>query len=837
MCTKQLSIFFTFFIVILITFSGCKKEDEKRFQTGWSSKDPIAIPFSVRNSEKNLGNLVLNPSFETGKIYYEESNVKSYDITGWKKVGQNIKWVNSNNGDYTADDVYEGIHAIKIERNKADETETTGEGIISDYIKVISGNYFLKLFLRLENICPNQARIGTKMYDAVNIKLQYFDKNKIEISAEEFNAFNNKKIDNGFKSLTLSNFWNIDEFGWGEIYGKTALYPFFDGDIPDETRYVKIFIGLKGTGTMWIDNVDFRYSNENFTMLERLKPYFDSSYLASNMVFPQPQKLIKKKEVRYYNQDSALYPVIVIPENANEVIRKAAKKFKENLISKVEKANDLINPKIEIVNNIDLNKISKKQFVISIGETKLYNDFKSNLPDSVLNQNKDSYYIFQLEDKSNMVFVNGVNQESVQSALHTLIQLFDSHSPVYSSSNIIDYPDFCDRALMLHYFNGDLNNLKSKLELLAKFKFNHLYFELYGADNNESYPFNSVDEIKNRSDLMNYSVMLDLIKLNAKQELKKGSASTINYKALIPEYAKSVLLAGDYYQVYQECNSDKVVYSSNKDINNNLQFDHIKLLNDFDKQIKAKNKQIKLEFLPPWSRLNIIDRGQGQAEFYYHDLNRNIPENISMYWTGGTFRSGSIDYAEYYRISDIVGTNPILYDNSLIESEKRFSTEFIKAYYAGKLRTLSLFEPYNLKAFDDFYKQTNERKILLNTEEFSELNTVRILTASNYYWNTKSYDPDKSLWIVLNKLYGRDNAINLIYFNDAYYGLKEICIKIEMNGLQYKNLRIAKKFETEMQKYIQELQKGVDNDSLLKEIEELKTEVLEKYNNLISTVK
>ncbi|MFC2096277.1 hypothetical protein ACFLQ3_01090, partial [Bacteroidota bacterium] len=431
MNAKQSSFFFTFLVVITISFSACKHEDETRFQTGWSSKDPIAIPFNVRNNEKILGNLVVNSSFETGKVYYEESNVESYDITGWKKVGQNIKWINANNGSNNASDVYEGTHSIKVERHRADETAQLGEGIISDYIKVIPGNYFLKLFLKLENVCPNQARIGTKMYDAVNIRLQYFDKNKIEIGGEEFDAFNNKKIDNGFKSLTLSNFWHINDFSWGEVHGKTALYPFFDGDVPDETRYVKIFIGLKGTGTMWIDNVDFRYTNENFTMLERLKPYFDSSYFAYDMVYPEPKELVKRETVDYYNIDSALYPLIVIPENANKEIRQAAREFKESLISKIKEVNDSLNLEIDIVRHIDLNKISENKFVVSIGNNKFSDLFESELPDSVLNNNKDSYYIFQLENKPNVVFVNGTNKESVNNALLTLIQLFDSNNSTY----------------------------------------------------------------------------------------------------------------------------------------------------------------------------------------------------------------------------------------------------------------------------------------------------------------------------------------------------------------------------------------------------------------------
>ncbi len=438
MMLKRINLISLIVIIFSIAFLGCKKEDQTRLQANWSANDPILIPQNIRINERNLGNLVKNPSFETGKVYYEKGNLKSYDITGWKKVGHNIKWVISENGDFSSDEVYEGTHAIKIERNIADETEPIGEGIISDFIKVIPGNYSLKFFLRLENVCPNQARIGTKMYDAVNIRLQFFDKNKIEINGDKLDAFRNKKIDNTFKSLTLSNFWQIEKFGWGEIHGKTAHYPFYDGDIPDEARYVKIYIGLKGTGKMWIDNVDFRYTDKNFTMLERLKPYFDSSYLVYDLVFPQPKQLFKKSQIEFFNKSQNLYPIILIPDNASTQVKESAQEIKKLLISIIKTSDNSISPKVEIVKN--LNEIKDNQFVVSIGNSSLYEKFKTNLPDTILTNRKSAYYNFQPESDKNMVIINASNDAFIY-AIQTFKQLIDKKGLNYYSANIIDYPD------------------------------------------------------------------------------------------------------------------------------------------------------------------------------------------------------------------------------------------------------------------------------------------------------------------------------------------------------------------------------------------------------------
>ena len=87
--------------------------------------------------------------------------------------------------------------------------------------------------MKLGNIRSYKYRLGVKMHDAVNIRLKYYDKNKIEIEAKEFNPFTKKHIDNTFKSLSFANYWNIDSLDWCEVHGKTASYPYFNGDIPD----------------------------------------------------------------------------------------------------------------------------------------------------------------------------------------------------------------------------------------------------------------------------------------------------------------------------------------------------------------------------------------------------------------------------------------------------------------------------------------------------------------------------------------------------------------------------------------------------------------------------
>jgi len=822
-------LLYIFPVLCSVLYSGCKKEDQTRLQAGWTSKDPIAIPFNVRNSERELGNLVPNPSFETGKLYYEESNRNSYDLNGWKNVGTNISWINATSEEYSSFEVYNGNHSVKIERSNADETENMGDGIISDFIKVIPGNYRFKVHLKLEDVCPNQARIGTKMYDAVNIRLLYFDKNRLPLQGVEHNPFSNKKIDNTFKSLTLSNFWHIDQFGWGEVHGRSANYPFFDGDLPDEARYVKIFIGLKGTGKMWIDGVDFHYTEDNFTMLERLTPYFDSSYLAYDLVYPKPQYIEIAEKLPFYNKDSAIYPVIVIPHKKDNYY-KIAEELKFNLSNLIKTYNDSLNPEIKILTVRDKIPTKASQMVISIGDTELYQNSQADFSDSILTKRKNSYCIHQHKFE-NLVFIKASDNESYYYAMNTILQLFNAEKSIYYGANITDYPDFLERAYLVQNDRIDEVDIYHKVERFNQFKLNHLYTE-WLSDTEEN-------KLNNLTGLINHkrSVMIDLVKLNKVEKLKLKNLLQNKGREIFNQPLNSLLLMANNSEVDYGCNAEQITFISNENVHSNLEFNHIQIINEFSDYISNNGMQTHVEFMAPWNNLEIIDMGHGKAQFYYYDLNRSVPLDMSVYWTGGTYCTSSIDYAEFYRMSKITDRDPILMDNSLAENEMRFKTEYEKNFYAGKMRVLSLFEPYRLNTFNDLYQKSGQRKILLNIVDFSELNAIRILTAADYFWNTEQYNPEKSLWIILNKLIGTQNAIDLIYFNDAYFGLKEICRKIEINGLQYKNTRIAKNFESQLQEYFNKLDKGLTNRFLLGELEKQMSDLLLRYRELTTSVK
>ncbi|MFO7843285.1 MAG: beta-N-acetylglucosaminidase domain-containing protein [Bacteroidales bacterium] len=825
-----------FGLMIAIVF-GCKRKDEViHNQAAWSSKEPTAIPIAQRKNQKRSGNLIFNPSFETGKIYYEKSNIKSFDVTGWKKTGENVQWVDIETKKFNQDEVFEGTRAIKIFRTQTDETEELGVGILSDYIKVIPGNYSLSMYLKLENIFPNRARLGTKLHDAVNIRLQFFDKNKIEIPGNEYDPYRHTNIDNGFKSINLTNYWNINQFGWGEINGQSAKFPFVDGDIPDEARYVKIFIGLKGPGTMWIDNVNFEYTGKNFTFLERLKPYFDSSFTTHDLLIPQPKHVKKLIPLPFFEKGT--YPVILIPENPQRKTLWAAQKIKsafDDIFTRSLK--DYSSEEVRIITNISRNNFDSKPFIVSLGKTNLYKAYKKSLSDSLILKKEQGYFITQLKEAPNIVFLYGFDNDGNYNAAQTFNQLIKIKDFMYHSAEIIDYPDFTQRSFLLHEFNGTVDQLTKNLQFFADHKLNHVYFEVY-ENMTEYYPFEQVipDIFVGQT-----SIMVDLLEFNGSDnfdvdyklnhELSRRKNTLIAHKiaTLSPPSLNNILIKGDYLQSYNSTNPEWIKFNTNENLSLTLQDYHSDLLNTLDKKIKAD-----IEFLSPWSRLDYINLGMGQAEFFYRDLMKNISENIPIYWTGGSYCSPSIDYAEWFRMSKLIKANPVLFDNSLNYSLLRYSTPEAKSYYAGKLRVLSIFEPLKADYSENFHQMNNSGKVILNIDSLTQINALKAITAADYYWNTGSYNADKTIWKALVKYYGTENAQNLIYFNDAYFGLLELCQKIKNNGVHNKNFRFAAKFLEDLNYYNNLLEKDLADEELLHELIQLKKELVNEYKTVLS---
>ncbi|MCU0539614.1 MAG: protein O-GlcNAcase, partial [Desulfobacterales bacterium] len=61
----------------------------------------------------------------------------------------------------------------------------------------------------------------------------------------------------------------------------------------------------------------------------------------------------------------------------------------------------------------------------------------------------------------------------------------------------------------------------------------------------------------------------------------------------------------------------------------------------------------------------------------------------------------------------------------------------------------------------------------------SELYRIKFATVADYAWNPSAYHPELSLWKALLQAYGPECAREILFFNDAYYGVYEACMRRE----------------------------------------------------------
>ena len=236
-------------VLVLLLMNACLPKEQSIEQRNiFTALETQSVPLKIRENQYSKGNIVVNESFEEGKYLLEKTDDPMANIKGWTRSGSNVEWVDLKDGLFPENEVYEGIHSVKISRIKADETDELGDGIESDFIKVLPGNYDFTYHIRLENILPQAERLGTRIHDAVNIRLFFYDKNKVRIEAKQYYPYKEIFLDSGFKGYSFSNFKNIDSLGWGKIRARSYNYPLSEGDIPDGTQFVRLFIGLKGTG-------------------------------------------------------------------------------------------------------------------------------------------------------------------------------------------------------------------------------------------------------------------------------------------------------------------------------------------------------------------------------------------------------------------------------------------------------------------------------------------------------------------------------------------------------------------------------------------------------------
>ena len=816
-------------LIVTIMLNACatlRQTDIRREGDRWTSSDPLSIPLSLRQAQFNKKNLVPNPSFEEGTVTTLKSTRK-VSIQGWEVIGRKIDWVIWDSAEQTEDHTNAGRYMIKLSRKNTGELDEA-TGIISNYISVIPGNYTFTYDVKINNLSSSKKRLGYRLDDTFMVKVLFYDVNKKPLSSGRLNPTSGTSIDNSNKGYSFSNYWSIDHFPWGSVRGRSYNYPFSEGDVPDSTRFVRIFFGLKGNGTVWIDNVDYRYSKWNFTALERMTPFFNQNLPPKERIIPTPKHVSRGEDISFWNprQPESRQPLILLPPHPAPAERAAAyllrNKFGAALIA-LSGQTDILGPDIRIAGNeFSVKKMDSSKLVFSIGKNGLYHSRPSKPFDQYskpIRENQQGYVISSEKiGSATVVYLIGATPVGSYYAATTAVQLIDADEGVYHNSVVVDYPDFLGRSYCFKNWatDAELQHDLDTIDRMSQFKLN----KVYAGNNRKGKSWYQPESLFRQGILaagrrcrskgvMSLALMInpyshfpfeasvDTIDAQVRNSWTHADPQSLSvlkkmFEIGLAAGASTIMLRADDYVPHKGNNRKIYALYNTEDERRfiNLQNAQAHVINHLKLWLDDEYPGTRFEFCPPWYANEFIDRSEGRAEVYLNELIAQIPPDIVILWTGPTVRSLSIDMADLHRFSSLILRWPMLWDNTLyarnIEA-RRYGG--YTTHYPGKVRMCNLFEPYDTMLPKNFQKFSDGRHFYTNGDASSEFYKIKFATVADYEWNTEAYVPERSLWKILIQMYGPGVAKELLHFNDAYYGLYDMCLRIEYMGARVEEVK------------------------------------------------
>jgi hypothetical protein len=842
----------------------------ERYAGLWTSSDPLSIPYSIRQAQYEKNNIAPNPCFEEG-THATDATADTVTIRGWHIIGRNIDWVDTESAPSASDEVSGGRHAVKISRSHAGELDEA-QGIVSDYIPVIPGNYSFTYDVKIRNLSTGKSRLGLRLSDTFVVKVLFFSVDKKPIHPDRLNPVTATPIDNSDKSYSFANYWSVDRFPWGTVKARTYNYPFSEGDLPDSARYVRLFFGLKGAGTIWLDNVDYRYSKWNFTALERLKPLFEKHLTPEQRLIPTPKRVTRLTDVTYWdaNRPKSRPPAILLPPDPAPAEQTAAKMLQKKIGAMLARRSTQDYPNgldIQIADSdFSIDEIGETKLVFSIGKNGLYHARQpahlDPFPPS-LNGNPQGYVIASEHTGSALiVFLVGASPVGSYYAAATAVQLFDDDEYIYHNAAVVDFPDFLGRSYTFRNWRTDaeLRQDIDAVEQMSRFKLNKVYAGNNRKGENWYQPdplFRRGIQAAGRACRANGVVTLALM-VNPYSHLPfEGSVDNLDpqsrrawlhgdpqslaklksvFEIGLAAGAGTIMLHADDHVPHKGKNRKIYTLYTTEDQKRfiNLQNAQAHVINRLKEWVDQQYPGTRIEFCPPWYANEFIDRSEGRAEVYFKELIDQIPPDIVIVWTGPTVRSLSIDMADLNRYASLIQRWPMLWDNTLyarnIET-RRYGG--YATYYPGKVKMCNLFEPYDTYRPKDFHQYNDGGHLFTNADAFSEIYKIKYATVADYEWNASAYNPELSLWKVLTSMYGPACAKDLMLVNDAYYALYDRCLRMEYAGVNDADLKWAAVFLAELSARLHRLATQMsESHPLLKELFTMRDKQAKRFQKL-----
>jgi hypothetical protein len=518
-------------------------------------------------------------------------------------------------------------------------------------------------------------------------------------------------------------------------------------------------------------------------------------------------------------------PVILLPENPAPADRTAAELLQRKLTAVIKKIVPFPHPQ-GLIHKLDkdfgIADALNTKLVFSIGMTDLYRNMQPDLPLDSINGKNQGYVInSQLVEDCLVVYLFGNLPIGNYYAATTAAQLLEDDISIYHNAAVVDYPDFLGRSYLMKGWRteNEMQSDHNSIQRMSLLKLNKAYIGNQRSASKWFQPsavykkgVTSVGKTCRATGVMDMAVMVNPYshfpfagseeKLGDKLRNTWSHSDPASFNLLQDVFrigldagAKTVMLLSDDYVPHIGSNPVNYVLYTQEDRKRfvNLQNAQAHIINALKQWVDKEYPGTRFEFCPPWYTNEFIDQSRGLAEVYFKELTFQIPQDISIIWTGPTVRSLSIDKADLHRIKAMLGRWPMIWDNTLyarnIES-KRYGSYAV--HYPGKVKMCNLFEPYDIYKPVNFHRFSDSHHIYINGSASSEIYKIKYATVADYVWNTAAYDPERSLWKIMYRSYGETGARALLLFNDTYYDLNSVNLHMELKGIDKACIRKGK---------------------------------------------
>jgi hypothetical protein len=632
---------------------------------------------------------------------------------------------------------------------------------------------------------------------------------------------------------------------------------------------VRLFFGLKGNGTLWLDDIDFRYSKWNFSALERLKPFFGRAPAPWEGIIPTPKRIEPTETVALVGDggEDPPAPVIVLPGAADPAERAAARLLQEKLTAVMDghsAAAGFGNNGVRILEgDFPPEDLPAASLVFSVGRTRLLDAIGPELPLAEIAGEEQGYVVKgQPHGGARIVFLLGNTPVGTYYAAATAVQLVAAETAVYHDALVVDSPDFLGRSFCFRNWKSaeELQEDLQVVERMTRFKLNKVYTGYNRTDKSWYKPSDlfqrGVAEAGRRlreNGLMHLAVMVNPyshLPMEASAEALDEADRTV-WTHSSPESlerlqqvfaigleagADTVMLLSDDFVPHTGWNRKNYALYSAEDRRRfvNLQNAQAYVVNRLKQWIDRRYPGVRFEFCPPWYANELIDNSDGRAEVYFDELVFQIPPEVAVIWTGPTIRSLSIDAADHHRYASLIGRQPMIWDNTLYARalEARGYGGY-PTHYPGKTRLCNLFEPFDGYRPPGFHRLNDGRHMYTNAAADSEVYRIKYATVADFEWNTAAYDPERSLWKALCAAYGPRCAEALVYFNDAYYGLLDTSFQMELAGVREPFVSNGKGHLQNLEARLQDISRLLpEGHPLVKELEAFRDRQKRRYEKV-----